>query len=173
MSHIHTKPGQHDFTSSAFIVRLDGDKPKLLLHMHKLLGKLLQPGGHVELTENPWQAVLREITEETGYKLQQLKVLQPKDRLKKLNHADLHPMPVCQNTHNFSDTHKHTDSAYAFSADSLPAGKPASGESKKFNWVDIDELNKLSKDVIFENVREISIYVLTICIKDWEPVDIS
>jgi 8-oxo-dGTP diphosphatase len=66
MAHIHTKPGQHDFTASAFIIRIDTPKPKVLLHMHKKLGVLLQPGGHIELNENPWQAVHHEIEEETG-----------------------------------------------------------------------------------------------------------
>jgi 8-oxo-dGTP pyrophosphatase MutT (NUDIX family) len=101
MSHIHTKLGEHDVTSSAFIVRFDTPKPQLLLHQHKSLGKLLQPGGHVELTENPWQSVLREITEETGYELSQLQVLQPKDRLASLANAILHPVAVCVNTHDF------------------------------------------------------------------------
>jgi hypothetical protein len=49
MAHIHTEPGQHDFTASAFIIRLDRlderGQPKLLLHKHKKLHKLLQFGG--------------------------------------------------------------------------------------------------------------------------------
>lgn len=35
MSHIHTKPGQHDFTASAFIIRTDGTEPRAMVHMHK------------------------------------------------------------------------------------------------------------------------------------------
>ena len=35
MPHINTKPGQHDFTASAFIVRLDRSEPQVLLHLHK------------------------------------------------------------------------------------------------------------------------------------------
>lgn len=46
MAHIHTNPGEHDLTASAFIVRDDFAKPRLMLHMHKKLGVLLQPGGH-------------------------------------------------------------------------------------------------------------------------------
>ena len=60
MAHIHNEPGQHDLTVSAFIINVsDKENPKILLCRHKKLGKLLQPGGHVELDENPWQAVLR------------------------------------------------------------------------------------------------------------------
>jgi len=53
MSHIHTNPGEHDQTVSAFIIRTDTAEPELLLHVHKKLGVLLQPGGHIELNETP------------------------------------------------------------------------------------------------------------------------
>lgn len=53
MPHIHTEPGQHDHTASAYIVRLDEAEPALILHRHKILGQYLQFGGHVELDENP------------------------------------------------------------------------------------------------------------------------
>src|SRR3989344_1630221 len=59
MAHIHEKI---DFTASAFIVHGD----KVVLHKHKKLGMWLQPGGHIELHEDPVEAVLREAKEETG-----------------------------------------------------------------------------------------------------------
>src|SRR5437879_1527745 len=102
MPHIHTKPGQHDHTASAYIVRIDGKEPKILLHKHKKSGKYQQFGGHIELDETPWQAVLHEIKEESGYDAKQLMLLQPKERLKSLGDADQHPVPVCHNTHTFS-----------------------------------------------------------------------
>lgn len=37
-----------------------------LLHWHKRLGQWMPPGGHIEADEDPVQAVLREIREETG-----------------------------------------------------------------------------------------------------------
>jgi len=45
----------------------EGAEPRIILHKHRKLNKLLQFGGHVELDETPWQAVLREIAEESGY----------------------------------------------------------------------------------------------------------
>lgn len=50
------------FTATGFVVR-DG---ATLLHWHKRLGQWMPPGGHVEPDEDPVQAVLREIREETG-----------------------------------------------------------------------------------------------------------
>jgi len=63
MAHIHTQPGQHDHTASAYIVRTDFDEPKIMLHLHRKIGKYLQFGGHVELHETPWQAVVHELRE--------------------------------------------------------------------------------------------------------------
>ncbi len=145
MAHIHTNPGEHDQTASAFIVRTDTETPKLLLHVHKKLGVLLQVGGHIEVTETPWDAIRHEIIEETGYDLDQLKILQPPVRIKSLEGAVLHPQPVVQNTHNFDPEgqHKHTDISYAFATDSSPINQPASGESTIFRWVDLDDLRTL------------------------------
>lgn len=38
----------------------------VLLHRHRRLGLWLQPGGHLEAGETPWDAALRETAEETG-----------------------------------------------------------------------------------------------------------
>jgi 8-oxo-dGTP pyrophosphatase MutT (NUDIX family) len=50
------------FTATGFVV--DGDA--VLLHWHAKIKAWLPPGGHVEANEDPVQAVLREIKEETG-----------------------------------------------------------------------------------------------------------
>ena len=59
MPHIHTEPGQHDQTVSAFIFRKVDGEYKAFLHMHRTLGTLMQVGGHVELDETPWGAIAR------------------------------------------------------------------------------------------------------------------
>ena len=175
MAHIHTNPGEHDPTASAFIIRTDTVEPKLLLHVHKKLGVLLQTGGHIEVTETPWQAVCHEITEETGYKLDQLKILQPPVRIKSLTGASLHPQPVVHNTHNFDPEgiHKHTDISYAFITEGDPQNRPDEGESVIFRWVDVAELRAIETNKIFENVREIGKFVLTEILSKWEAVDLT
>jgi 8-oxo-dGTP pyrophosphatase MutT (NUDIX family) len=175
MAHIHTNPGEHDHTASAFIVRTDTVEPQLLLHKHKKLGVLLQPGGHIELNENPWQAIRHEIIEETGYQLSQLKILQPKIRMKTLSGAILHPIPVSPNTHNFDSggNHKHTDEGYAFTANGAPLGQPDDGESVDIHWVSLDELKNLKKEEIFDNVRQVGEFVLSIVLSEWEAVELA
>ncbi len=50
------------FTATGFVV----DGSRTLLHWHQRLQQWMPPGGHIEADEDPVQAVLREIREETG-----------------------------------------------------------------------------------------------------------
>lgn len=56
-----TEPLVRHFTATGFLSH-DGHTA---LHWHRL-GKWLPPGGHLDVNEDPVQAVLREIEEETG-----------------------------------------------------------------------------------------------------------
>ncbi len=68
MPHIHEK---YDFVISAFIVY----ENKVLLVNHPRYNKWLAVGGHIELDEDPEQALYREIKEECGLEVD---VLSPK-----------------------------------------------------------------------------------------------
>jgi 8-oxo-dGTP pyrophosphatase MutT (NUDIX family) len=50
------------FTATGFVVQGD----RTLLHWHKRLQQWMPPGGHIEPAEDPVEAVLREIREESG-----------------------------------------------------------------------------------------------------------
>lgn len=116
MPHIHTEPEQYDFTVSAYIIN-PVDRT-VLLHKHKLLGIWVQPGGHVELNENPWQALKHELLEETGYNINTLMVLQPTMQFTGLVET-VHPTPLVYRTHEFptgDNKHFHTDAAYGLVA---------------------------------------------------------
>jgi len=67
MPHIHDKI---DFCVSAYIVHPDLDK--ILLIHHKKFNGWLQVGGHVELDEDTDMALMREIEEECGLKVELL-----------------------------------------------------------------------------------------------------
>ena len=55
--------GIRHFTASAIVFDQQGQV--LLIHHHKL-GMWLYPGGHIDPNEDPAQAVVREVREETG-----------------------------------------------------------------------------------------------------------
>lgn len=106
--------GPTHVTGSAIVVGPRG----VVLHRHKRMGIWLQPGGHLEPGEAPWQAARREAGEETGLALRH-----PGGR-PRLVHVDVHPAP---------HRHVHLDMRYVLLAgDGDPC--PAPGESPDVRW---------------------------------------
>lgn len=173
MSHIHTGPGQHDLTASGLLVRVDGPEPRVLLHRHIKLNKIMQFGGHVELNENPWQTLIRELQEEAGYDIDQLRVLQPKQRIKKLTPPSIIlPQPVCVLNLIYTgvESHFHDDLMYGFVISDEPRHKISSYESSERLLLSREELLAIPQDQIFDDVREISLYILDVCLVEWEAI---
>jgi 8-oxo-dGTP pyrophosphatase MutT (NUDIX family) len=56
---------QKHFTATVILISQEHPQ-KILLGLHRKLGKWLPPGGHIEETENPSEAAIRETCEETG-----------------------------------------------------------------------------------------------------------
>jgi len=155
-------------------MRVDGAEPALIMHKHKLLNQWLQFGGHVELNENIWTALIHEVAEESGYAMSQLKLLQPSLRLKQVGNAILHPSPVSVLTHQFSDTdHHHTDIAYTFVARESPAAAVGEGESADIRTFTAAELAAIPPGEVPENVRNIGLFCLQECLSHWEEVETS
>jgi len=173
MAHVHQQPGQHDLTVSAFIVRTDLGAPRGLVHRHKTLGIYLQVGGHVELDEQPWASLVREVAEETGYDADQLSVLQPPDHFQSSN-AVVHPQPVCVHTVPFGTLdHYHIDLSYALVATEEPSGQRAAGESADLRWLTLGDLRANSDLDIPPDVRDQLEYVLTQILATWQPVPVT
>jgi 8-oxo-dGTP pyrophosphatase MutT (NUDIX family) len=105
-------------TASALIANADG----IVLHLHKLVGIWLQPGGHIDVGEDPSSAALREATEETGMRCSWT------DAGRTLFHVDVHPA---------ARGHTHLDLRYLLTATGSPS--PARGESKQVRWFGWDE----------------------------------
>lgn len=106
MPHIHEL---FDYTVSAYIVH--PSEPRILLVKHRKIGKWLQPGGHIELDENPLQALTHELEEETGLNPADYTLLQP-DQPTGLTHTIQLPVPFHINQHAFDNNHQHIDLAY-------------------------------------------------------------
>lgn len=128
--HIHEKI---DFTASAYIV-FDN---KVLLHMHKKLGKWLQVGGHIELDEDPNEAVLREAKEEAGLDIELVgEPVAPKNESTGTRELVL---PRFLNRHFFDEarTHEHIDFSYFARAKSGDAKGEEGGEIRWFTKEEI------------------------------------
>ncbi len=151
MPHLHTMPGGHDITASAMIFRLDQDAPRMLVHLHKKLNFWLQPGGHIEHTEDPWQGLLHEILEETGFDVDQLCVCQALAPISSCIYDVPHPAPAFLSTHQISDEHFHSDMKWVLVVDGEPRHGLAEGESRELAWVTAEEyvaLGAYGKDVL-------------------------
>ncbi len=172
MPHIHTEPDQHDLTVSMYVIRTDFEQPKAMLHLHKKYHVWMQFGGHVELNENPWQAVKHELLEETGYDLTQLKLLQPKQRMGKITGTELHPQPININTHLAGDRHYHTSIDYAFVTDQEPAHQIAENESDQIKFVTREELEAMGAKEIFAGNQDIYRYIFDEGLPSWEQVSL-
>ncbi len=178
MPHIHTNKGEHDHTASAYIIRTDQENitPKIMLHKHKKHGVYMQFGGHIELNEDPWQAISHELREEAGYDIAKMKLLQPKAWLSSLDSATAHPAPFCHNTHAIGPDHYHSDLCYLLIADGNPTETPDEGESEDFGLFDAKELNAVPDKELFPNVRQTALFALKIFEDDnsgWHQVPTS
>jgi 8-oxo-dGTP pyrophosphatase MutT (NUDIX family) len=174
MPHIHTDAGHHDLTTTAFIIRYDGEAAYGLLHRHKKLGLLLPVGGHVELHETPWAAVLHEIEEESGYASEELEVLQPKDRIMNMDGVKIHPVPLFLQTHEFKKDadHFHIDVGFAFSTDRFPSGLPSEGESNELLWLTNEEIQARRAEMPAD-IAQIFEFVFKTAFASWERLSVN
>ena len=102
-------------TGSAIVVGPRG----VVLLKHKRLGLWLQPGGHIDPGESPWDAARREAVEETGLAVEFV------ESPPRLVHVDVHPG---------GRGHTHLDLRYLVAAgDADPS--PPDGESQEIEWL--------------------------------------
>ena len=130
------------FTASGAV--FSGDH--VLLVEHRKLGCWLYPGGHVDTDEDPAQAVLREVHEETG-------ILCEIIATPRFTHpaANVIPSPwaICvQDVHDAKvGPHQHIDMVYVLRPvvaesgnDRLPAVDPQLAEVARCSWVPLTKL---------------------------------
>ena len=120
-------------TASAFVI--NKFTRQVLLLQHKSLGKLLQPGGHIDKEDgSPLEATLREVEEETGLKPDEL-VLQPVLRNHPIVpfHIDSHYIP--ENPRKNEPGHYHHDFRYLYITEKSDINVDLD-ESNGFQWVD-------------------------------------
>ena len=101
-------PIPRHFTATGFVINGDAT----LLHWHHRVQAWLPPGGHIEPDEDPIQAVLREVKEETGLNVQII----PTQSTPEISNLDQVPPPRTILIEDVSDQkvgpHQHIDLIY-------------------------------------------------------------
>ena len=141
MPHIHEL---YDFVVSVFIIHKD----RVLLIYHKRYNEWLPIGGHIELNEDPEQALYREIKEECGLNV---KIL---SKAPKIGHEGVKPLltPEFVDAHRIDNKHKHIAFVY-FGVASSDHVKLHTREHREYRWVNLKELKspslKLTRSIYF------------------------
>lgn len=128
MPHIHENI---DFVVSIYIVY----KNTVLLVFHKQHQRWLPIGGHIELGENPEEALFREIREECGLEIE---LVGTKPSLVTPGNTFL-VAPAYLDIHDISPTHQHIGMEYFARAKSNDA-KLARQEHEAIRWFTKEEL---------------------------------
>lgn len=128
MPHIHD---QYDFVITSVIVH----KGAVLLVHHPRYGKWLFPGGHIELDEDPEEALFREIKEETGL------TVEPMTTKLDIDEPGVKPIltPNYVDVHEANAPHKHIAFVYFCMASNNHS--VLSDEHLEMRWVEEAELS--------------------------------
>ncbi|HTE57165.1 MAG TPA: NUDIX domain-containing protein [Verrucomicrobiae bacterium] len=128
----------YDFIVTAFVVYED----TVMLVNHPRYGRWVPMGGHVELDEDPDQALQREIAEETGLEVEILSERAP------IKTADGHMLytPNCVDVHEANAPHKHISLNYYVRATHNSHVK--SDEHTDIRWFTEEELEDPAYDLL-------------------------
>ena len=127
-------------TASAFILSADG-KSVLLLD-HKSLNRWLQPGGHIDDTDNSiLEAAYREVVEETGIAKEHLTLLSNNGDENIPFDIDSHYIPA--NLRKSEVEHVHHDFRYLLQVVDDAEIQISEVESNDFQWISLNDLLKI------------------------------
>jgi 8-oxo-dGTP pyrophosphatase MutT (NUDIX family) len=115
-------------TASGIVVGRRGT----VLHLHKRLGRWMQPGGHIDPGESPPAAARREATEELGMAVE---------------HVADGPTLIHLDVHAAALGHTHLDLRYVLLGEDRDPHPPP-GESPQARWFGWDEAMALADDAL-------------------------
>ena len=132
MPYIHEKI---DFTTAILVVH----DSKVLLVLHRKLGRWLPLGGHIELDEDPEQAAVREAKEESGLDVELVGERPPTTE----SGTRALIAPRFLDIHRINDTHEHIGMIYLARVKGGTLTL-ATEEHHDLRWVDAPGLDQLT-----------------------------
>ena len=127
--------------------------PQALLHFHRKLQTWLPPGGHVEKNETPYEAAVREVTEETGLMSNQINFIPNGDQPTQIDErAKILRLPHLLLEELIEEDHYHLD--WIFYARIDPKSYQMA-DNEEFKWFTQDEIEQEVN--IFENVKQLAL----------------
>lgn len=140
MAHIHEKI---DFSVSVYAVY----EHRVLLVLHKKVKAWLPLGGHIKLDEDPDEALLRKVREESGLEIEVVAEKRPfmRREIKSLYRS------AYLDIHKINETHRHIGFTY-FARAKTDHVRLAGDEHDDIRWFDEDELAD-PRFGIFEDVQ--------------------
>ena len=144
---------------SIFIVH----RSRVLLVYHKKYSEWVPIGGHIDLDEDPEEALFKEIREECGLRV---KILARKPAIA---HSGVKPIftPSYVDVHRITDTHKHIAFVYFATAKSRNV-KLHEREHKKYRWLSERQIRSrelpLSRSIKFYSLEALK------CARTWKEV---
>ncbi|MEO8862770.1 MAG: NUDIX domain-containing protein [Candidatus Saccharimonadales bacterium] len=149
MPHINEK---YDFTITVFIV---SESKKVLLVNHPRYNKWIPIGGHIELDEDPEEALYREIKEETSLEVE---ILSTKPNITSTGTKFI-LSPNYVDVHEANPPHKHI--SFTYFAKSKGESFTISDEHDDMKWFSTEELRdkkyNLSEAVIFYSLEALKL----------------
>jgi len=124
-------------TASAVV--LNSSASNILMIFHKALEKWLQPGGHIERGEYPFEAARRETLEETGVEVRGPIGLNGNSEIP--IDIDIHEIPP--NPKKNEGRHFHFDFRYVFYVSNQNRQHQGCNEVRSVDWIPLEEIRGL------------------------------
>ena len=123
---------QRHLVTSVFV--FNPENQKFLMIKHKKVGKWLQPGGHLEKGEEPHEAAIREVFEETGINVKIISKLAILEYISEKTHVHVDFAYLAYPHENQKETmnHEETDGLSWFSLKEILNGSFDTFEDVKF-----------------------------------------
>jgi 8-oxo-dGTP pyrophosphatase MutT (NUDIX family) len=150
MPHIHDKI---DFTVEVFVAY----NRRVLLRKHDKYKKWLSVGGHIELSEDPNEAAVREVKEEVGLEVKLIGSA-PFFQGESDNYRELIP-PISLNRHRINETHEHVTLVYFATAQTDILRPSQTEKSDELRWFTRKELEENTYG-ISESIRHYALKAL-------------